>query len=382
MPQDLPKALVLDEIRLRQILLNLVGNAVKFTNTGTVTLRVEHQEDPTDSAFIQLNISVIDTGIGIPKDQQRVIFESFTQQSGQDSKAYGGTGLGLAITRRLVEMMDGIISVESIPGKGSHFMVSLPRVKICQRKPLSIEPKPQITEHVLFNHEKVLIVDDVESNRSLLKEFLLQMDLDPLEAQNGQEAILVATECRPDFIIMDIRMPVMDGINATRTLREMESFQNTPILALTASLDKRSLEDIHQNGFSGYTSKPIEVPQLVSEITRFISPKSRKTILNQPIHDDRNSIGKITDPNILSSLKEKFLPEISTLSGGLKIQGVQSLGKELINFGKKYHIVYFEQSGLELLKQTNKFDIPAINKTLQNIRETVKQLTMGEYDEK
>lgn len=375
---DLPATLVLDEIRIRQVLLNLVGNAIKFTHAGSVKIKLAFTPLPSESEYIQINIAVIDTGIGIPKSEQTKIFKSFAQQKGQDRKAYGGTGLGLAISNRLIEMMEGTISLESTPNKGSCFEICLPRVKICQRKPHSYTKKPYSINKVLFNKEKILVVDDVESNRTLLKEILGKMNLNIIEASNGQEAVLLAMEYKPNLIIMDIRMPVMSGIEATHTLRKLAVFKKTPIIALTASLDNRSIETIQDNGFDGYLPKPVDIPSLLGEIRKFIAGKdiitSKSDDKQPPLHDLPQ---KLEDPDLIFILEKHILPSAEALAGGLKIKTVKSLGKELIELENKYHIKYFKQVGNTLIEKSEQFDIPSITRELHDIKTTITRLLEG-----
>ncbi|MCP4110965.1 MAG: response regulator [Desulfobacteraceae bacterium] len=208
--KELPTALILDETRLRQILLNLVGNAVKFTEQGHIRLSVKKIYKTGDKSSIDLIISVEDTGIGIPEQDQATIFESFKQQYGHDAKKFGGTGLGLSISKRLTEIMNGRISVRSTVGVGSAFEITLRDVNISSAEISAIACD---IENTSFEKAKVLVVDDIESNRDMLNEVLVMVNLEVLTAENGQEAVLLAREYQPDIILMDIRMPVMGRSN-------------------------------------------------------------------------------------------------------------------------------------------------------------------------
>ncbi len=254
---DIPKGLVLDEIRLRQVLVNLVGNAVKFTETGYIKISAQAEEHEHDTSKLNLIFSVEDTGIGISKEQQSLIFEAFRQQAGQSSRKYGGTGLGLAITKRLVEMMNGQISVESTQGKGSIFEVKLHDIDIASTVASGFDNSISDVE-IALKDLKILIVDDIELNRKLVREYLGTNNLDIYEAEDGRQAIQMATEIIPDLILMDMKMPVMDGYEATPKILEINQLKNVPIIALTASAMKGDEDKILSIGCKGYLPKPVE----------------------------------------------------------------------------------------------------------------------------
>ena len=220
--RDIPDCLILDEVRLKQILFNLVGNAVKFTEKGFVRLQVQKRDSVGDGS-IDLSITVEDTGIGIPAQYHADIFEAFKQKDGQSTKRFGGTGLGLSITRRLVEMMDGAITVQSEENKGSRFQIVIPHVSVV---PAAAEPEAlpsAVSDDIVFDPACILVVDDLTLNRSLIKEYLAQTPLTVIEAENGEDAVRLARQHQPDLILMDIRMPVLDGIEAMKQIGRDEA---------------------------------------------------------------------------------------------------------------------------------------------------------------
>lgn len=219
--KEIPAFLLLDEVRLRQILFNLVGNAVKFTEKGYVKLTLEKRYREADQSALDLLFSIEDTGIGIPKDQLLKIFNPFEQQKGQSYAKYGGSGLGLAITKRLIEMMDGKISVSSEPGKGSTFYVELNNINVVAVSEFDSKSKSEIdTVNIEFKPASILVVDDIEYNRNVVSGLLIQFNFILYEAENGKEAIEYAIKHQPDLILMDMKMPVMDGYVATKHLKE------------------------------------------------------------------------------------------------------------------------------------------------------------------
>lgn len=250
-----PKTLLLDEIRFRQILFNLIGNAVKFTDLGQVSISIEKCELKKEKENVDLIVIVKDTGIGIPVDQQEFVFDPFNQQTGQNVVKYGGTGLGLSITKKLVERMGGNINLESEVGKGSTFRINLPNIPVLD---IDVEAKHKAfdTSTVLFEPGTVLIVDDNDENRNLIIDLLENSHLTLLQAINGKEAVEMAKKYIPDLILMDLRMPVMDGYEATKILIDDKLTKSIPVIAVTASIKSSKERDHIKKVFDEYLFKP------------------------------------------------------------------------------------------------------------------------------
>jgi PAS domain S-box-containing protein len=266
LPPDLPQHIRVDERRLRQVLLNLIGNAIKFTDRGHVALRVLVLDRQAHSA--RLRFEVEDTGIGIAEDKLEAVFQPF-EQSGDVAQRTAGTGLGLAISRQLVRVMGGELEVRSQLGRGSvfGFEVSVPVVGAPVQRPAA-QPLP-----VGYAGPKkaVLVVDDVAANRGLLRDLLLQMDFEVFEASDGSEALDTANEMRPDLILIDSVMPVMSGPNAIVRLREQPAFQRVPIISISASAFADDASRAMSAGANGFLTKPIDVNRLVDEIARHLN---------------------------------------------------------------------------------------------------------------
>ena len=252
---ELPAVLLLDEIRLRQILINLAGNAVKFTEKGYIKIAVDMANKKEADNTLDIDISVEDTGIGIPEHETARIFESFRQQAGQSSSEFGGTGLGLTICKRLVEMMGGTISVRSMVGKGSTFSISIRNVAISHKALPAVEEKPG-PETVKFEKARVLVVDDVESNSRLMSEILSNANLDVLTADSGRKALVIADEHQPDVILMDLWMPEMDGVEATKRLKTGLRTNAIPVIAVSAFSTFEQKPLLLGKGFDGFLLKP------------------------------------------------------------------------------------------------------------------------------
>ncbi len=252
-----------DPDRLRQVLLNLVGNAVKFTSSGSVTLTVRY-----DEAAEQLWFAVADTGPGIPPERMDRLFKRFSQVDGSLTREYGGTGLGLAICKGIVEAMGGAIGVESAVGEGSTFSFSLPAARTFTA-PASLENGPDHASAGL----RLLVVDDHPANRELVRLFLAAVGADVVEAGDGQEAVELAARQPFDVILMDLRMPRLDGASALGRIRAGDGpNKTTPVLAFTADADTLSRSGLADLSFSGTVAKPVEPGPLLEAIFRAAAP--------------------------------------------------------------------------------------------------------------
>ena len=267
--ENIPKSLLLDAVRLRQVLVNLIGNAVKFTDEGFVKLKVGTLKVDEHLSKIDLVLSVEDSGIGIPQSQIHHIFKSFEQQEGQDNRKFGGTGLGLSISKRLTEMMDGRISVQSIEKGGTTFFVHLYRIDILAIQDLEhTENTSRVkAESIKFKPAKVLVVDDIEDNRELIEKNFENTVLEIVTAVDGYDALEKFKSSKPDLILMDIRMSNMDGYEAATKLKEQS---DVPIIALTASVMKDEYDRVKSKHFDAYLRKPILRDDLFLTLSHFL----------------------------------------------------------------------------------------------------------------
>jgi signal transduction histidine kinase/ActR/RegA family two-component response regulator len=267
LPPGLPAQVVGDAARLRQILLNLLGNAVKFTHRGSVTLRVCLPQPPADGR-LQLRVEVIDTGIGIPEPQLAHIFDRFTQVDASTTRRYGGSGLGLTIVKELVQLMQGELGVTSQPGEGSTFWFS---VALELADSLEQPPAPAPTP-AAAPAGRVLLAEDNDVNQLILESMLRELGCTVDVAHNGVAACQAARAQRYDLIFMDCHMPGMDGFDATRCIREQEAMDSrrTPIVALTAAALPDDRDACMAAGMDDFLSKPVELGQLSAALARWI----------------------------------------------------------------------------------------------------------------
>jgi signal transduction histidine kinase/DNA-binding NarL/FixJ family response regulator len=265
--EGIPTRLLGDEDRLRQVLVNLVGNALKFTREGEVAIRVDRDPDG-DAGFLRFAVS--DTGIGIPREKQETIFGSFTQADSSTTREYGGTGLGLSISRRLVEMMDGQISVESEPGAGSTFSFTARLSPVSEPDLAAGAAASTPVPGALFGKAlRILVAEDSPDNQVLIRAFLKDTPFQIDIAENGESAVEQFTAGAYDLVLMDMQMPKMDGCSATRAMREWEAARGippAPIIALTANALKEDEERSLAAGCTAHLTKPIRKACLLQAI--------------------------------------------------------------------------------------------------------------------
>ena len=269
-----------DPVRLHQVLLNLVSNAIKFTSEGSISIEV--RQLACDNKVASLQFTVTDTGIGMTSEQAGRLFQSFEQVDASTTRKYGGTGLGLAISKQLVELMDGYIGVTSTPGVGSKFRFTI-RLGLDQSQQAlaSIGEKLlQPDQHAAVDHSqhRILLVDDVEVNRDIAYEFLSLEGYQIVTAASGAEAIARAKTERFDVILMDIQMPEMDGYQTTSILRSLPDIAMTPIIAMTANAMKEDKERCLASGLDDHIGKPINPDELFQTLDHWLNPPAAPVV--------------------------------------------------------------------------------------------------------
>ena len=311
---DVPDGVAGDPGRLRQILLNLLGNAVKFTERGEVALEVELAEPPEGSAL--LHFAVRDTGIGIAPEQQAHVFESFTQADTSTTRKYGGTGLGLAICWKMVRIMGGQMWVDSVPGEGStfHFTLRLGLAQAAARRPATIESIGGVAP---VRPLSILVAEDNAINQTLAVKLLERMGHAVTLVDNGAKAVAAASASAPfDLILMDVQMPEMGGVEATQRIREVERplGRHTPIVAMTANAMEGDREKYLAAGMDGYVSKPIQSASLSAAIGEALGGFAAPAVpVAEAAEFDRDRVmqGLGGDAELYASIVAIFLEEHS-----------------------------------------------------------------------
>ncbi len=342
-PSELPKTLLMDETRLRQILINLIGNAVKFTDSGYVRLSVKYQYPiDTEQEKLDFSFSVEDTGRGVSEDQLNFIFEAFSQLKGKDAYQYGGTGLGLTITKRLVEMMNGEVTVNSEVGKGSRFTIIIKDVKVVSKALLSANHQKQVDfDSIQFEEKTILVVDDIKVNRDLLIGYLEDYNLILFEAENGVEAIEMASKHAVDLILLDWKMPEMDGNETVSFLKNQKSMKDIPVIAVTASIMQDTVQVI-TSLCDSILMKPLNKTDLIKELMKFLPhtvietespPVSNAMEKNNPLRLSPEIVANL--PQLLEILNAKQI-RCSKIAEMMLFNEIENFAMEMQDLGMQY----------------------------------------------
>ncbi len=331
LPTDDTQYLIGDPVRIRQILTNLVSNAIKFTEKGSVT--VDMNLGPNDPSLPipherVLELQVKDTGVGIAEDRLKDIFTPFTQEDNTITRKFGGTGLGLSIVSKLVELMGGTISVNSKPQEGTIFAVRIP-VDLVQD---TEKPRDEAKTHSsLPKSLRIIVAEDNPVNAVIVKSFLLKVGCDVIVAENGALAVEEVEKQIPDLIFMDAHMPIMDGIAATKAIKSNKKAQNVPIIGLTADAFEENRQKFLNAGMDDVLTKPFKEDQILSILERHTgegsvmsNPGPQDTTQDElPIGDDKeieglqNQIGEVAMQSMLSIAPDSFLQQVRDMEAAI-----------------------------------------------------------------
>ena len=352
--KNTPNFIFIDEVRLRQIIFNLVGNAIKFTEKGFVKIKIQASSINNNSHLFNLLIDVEDSGIGIPKEQQNIIFEAFKQQAGQSTRRYGGTGLGLTISKKLINKMNGVISVKSELGKGSIFSVVFNNISFDTENSIKQTEILKI-DKTIFNKATILVIDDVAENLRLIQLMFQHSKITIITANNAEIGIDLAIKELPNLILMDIRMDGVNGFDATEILKNNDKTKHIPVIAVTASYLNINT-DILQKGFSGYVHKPVRQEVLFNEIKKHINYEKNIQKEVEISISDKVEI----DPNIIDELKHEFenLRDLyNKIINESLSDDVMNFGQSIIGIGKRFDIEVVSDFGSKLVDSIDSFEI-------------------------
>jgi len=374
---NIPPGLMLDEVRLRQILINLLGNALKFTETGYIKLKSKIISIDDHLSKANLEIAIEDSGIGIKPSQLKKIFQEFEQSEGQDNRKYGGTGLGLSISQRLAKMMGGEITIESTPLKGSTFTLKLPMINISSivDEGSSKEEEIENLNAISFKKAKILVVDDIKDNRELIIRNFENSPIEVISAENGLEAINLYKKENPDLILMDIRMPVMDGYEAAMQIKEIS--KEIPIVALTASVMQDEYERSKRAHFDGFLRKPILRYDLYRELMKFLAHEN-----STPVDEERVTTPTLEFSQELHLYKEEI---INALSGEIEqlrdkalesnsMEDVKQFASKVKELALNYKVELLDRYATQIYNAVDAFDILAIERALQEYQEILSKI--------
>ncbi len=366
---NLPKLVYLDESRLRQILLNLVGNAIKFTEKGGIRLSVKLLR--TLGELVDIEILVEDTGIGIAEEQQERVFEVFAQQEGHDARKFGGTGLGLTISKRLIEMMGGQIELTSTLGKGSCFKLLLNGVP-CSKQEKTPEKKPSLLLQPLvqlspFVQGKILLVDDIASNREYLKVGMLSWNLVVDEVETGLQAIEKLRTNQYDIALIDIRMPDISGLELIELMEKEIKDQGPLFIAVTASITPETMMRVLASNFTGYLTKPVGLQTLHGELAKHLQVETTLTLISNITLCDC-----LKNKNLLALFQKEILPWIEHLQGSLVLDSVERLANRLLDLAQEdQHCESLKKSAYKLKEAVENIEIPRVQAFLEELRKMI-----------
>jgi len=370
-----PTHIRFDEVRLRQILLNLIGNALKFTETGQVKLRVNFSYDLHNCNFGELILAVEDTGIGIESDRQEIIFRAFTQSDGQINRKYGGTGLGLTIVRKLVKLLGGTIELNSQLGCGSCFTFNFPNVKVINDSNGSTKNSLLDENLGQFALSTVLVADDVASNRDLISGYFADTDCQLLLATDGQQALELARKHLPDLILLDVRMPYLDGYQVARSLLLSPKTASIPIVIITATSGNSNQADL-ENICQGYLHKPVSRSQLVEALKRIFTPGNGSANCDRAITEEltHTTATDLQVSELIIKLRREEATSWTALCQTLKSSDLRDFITRLKAWGQEHQCQLLQDYATRLQQQMSAFDWGSLPQTVNEFPQIVRLL--------
>jgi PAS domain S-box-containing protein len=373
--QSVPDYIYMDELRFYQIIFNIVSNAVKFTSKGFINISAFGVKNGIENE-INLVLVVEDSGIGVKEDQQQIIFDSFTQQSGQSNRHFGGTGLGLAIVKGLLNKLNGTIALKSKPGKGSIFTITFKQVKVDYSEHLKIEiPDDQLNR--VLDPCTIMIVDDISYNTLVLKKLINSENVKYIEATDGSEALVKLNHEKPDIIFMDIRMPGISGYDVTEIIKKDENLSKIPVIAFTASVARQQNDKIDQL-FDGYLQKPVFKRDIDSILFKFLRYSyNSEPVETIEINEELQFISperKRILPIIISELEDVHWKNWEEIKNNLVIYEIEEFKNQLSELAFQYSCKFLSQFCIELDMGLQAFDIDLIEKKLGEFPEMINKL--------
>jgi signal transduction histidine kinase/CheY-like chemotaxis protein len=375
--EHFPHALLLDRMRLRQILVNLVGNAVKFTDKGGIEVQVTSEKQEASSQ-VTLIIEIQDTGVGIPKDKLDTIFKPFVQAGAHLEKEKQGTGLGLSIVKRLTEIMGGTVTVASVLEQGSAFHLRFPNVPISTRLPAA--ETLSSTEEANFNELRaaaLLVVDDNETNCQLLAGMFAGSHHRLFFGSSGEEAVAKARELKPDVLLLDVRMPGMGGHKALAEIRKTPGLEFMPVIAITAS-NLISEDDKLKEQFSGFVRKPFSKRELFEELADFLPrvskiEPSKESSGPGPV-ESGSHLAAPAPKELISQLRQLILEPWPSIRDSVAVNESKVFAQGLEGLGQRWHCESLVHYAQKLLLDAENYAVTDLEKHLGEFAALVEQL--------
>lgn len=375
--ENVPSSVMLDKVRIRQVLFNLIGNAVKFTRDGYIRLIVNVDHDcENEQGETNLEISVEDSGIGIDPAYHSRIFDPFFQIGGQEYVTTEGTGLGLSITKRLVEMMSGTIEVSSEPGRGSAFIIRMTGLRIAG--PGREVGVIKASKKSSLYGKQVLLVDDSDINRRFVRENLEDAGMLVIEAENGKEGLEMTISSSPDLILLDIMMPVMDGYELMDKLKSNNQLSNIPVMALTALAMKADVVRISESGFDDFLIKPFHVEELFDKMLKIFKQRGHTTqisdekLLKLSHRNEKKYIDAVSAA--LKQIEDVYLAVWIQANELKEFKAIRVFAEGIHNLGKTHNIRFLVDYGDKMIIHCDNYDIEKIDASLASFTDYIKKM--------
>jgi len=369
---NLPEYFLLDEIRLRQILFNLVGNAVKFTENGGLKLRIEGTRNENDN--YTLKIVVRDSGIGIPKDQQELIFSAFKQQAGQNTRRYGGTGLGLTISKKLVEAMNGHITLDSKENEYTEFVIIFDNIKAISRHARERDNISSEMVDIIFEQSTIVLIDQDKNNRQLISENFAGSKLKVIAVEDVKSGLIAVENSDAKLILIDVNIKNMEALRIISMLNEKPEYQNIPIIAIsTGFIEPKEIK------VDAWLSKPINRTELILQLSKFL--KHTKSIKAQnefrPLSQSEETVSISEHPEykkIKKQIIRRIYPKWQKVVREELSDDIEKFAKELEEFGKHYNLEFITKYARNIIEHLNSFDLEEITTNLKLFPELIKNI--------
>ncbi len=352
----IPNKIVSDEIRFKQIFLNIISNAYKFTKHGFIKIDLDFEYHEEINDYIKIIFKVEDSGIGISQDNLDEIFDAFNLQSNQYTKKFKGTGLGLTITKSLLDKLKGTISIESTENIGTKVIVTLPYTSYIEDEKSIIQPTLSTNSFLKLKNSILLIADDVQYNRDLIKEYINSLCINILEAESGNETLEIINSIKPDLVLLDLKMPDMSGYETARIIRDDDNLKDIPLIAFTAATGQDSDEDQDKTLFDSFLLKPVNKASLIAELKKYLPITS--FLKDLPINKLRKDIDFRKPIN--TEIKE-YIPEIIDI---MTNELEQKCNKALRSSSNEKVDSFID----DVLMISNKYKIEFLSKYAQSIK--------------
>ncbi|PID78118.1 MAG: hypothetical protein CSB21_02325 [Deltaproteobacteria bacterium] len=370
---DIPEYFLIDELRVRQVIINIVGNAVKFTSAGYVNVDVSKKSIDDNLKKMDICIEVSDSGIGIPEKEHARMFKSFTQNDGQDSIKFGGTGLGLSLTKKLAELMNGEILLDSIFGYGSTFSFILKDVAVVDKKKRAVYERNAGNIDFLKKAE-ILILEPVSSRREIFREYLYGYNLKIFEVLSCAEVFNFLEKRIPDIIIFDMELYQTEEIDIIEYINKNDLVKKIMLIVLLSSDDNISEHSLRSRGVSGFIKKPFVRDDLVAEIMKFV-PYVEKSVHHKIKDGEKTEYDYIKKNDLLEMYNSpnfnyedfcefcdvKLMNKWIEIEKSFIISDIEDFSKELSDCGERFNAVFFSNLGQDLSRYVHDFDIEKIN---------------------